>query len=148
MTAISEKLDKTIEQVFEKIKSQNLSGWKEKPGSGKWSKNEILGHLIDSALNNIQRFVRGTYEEKFKLIYDQDRWVSTQHYRLADTKELLQLWLLLNRQIVRILKNYPGERRTVLCDTGKQEASFHSIDFLAKDYLDHLQHHLKQLGLD
>lgn len=30
----------------------------QKPAPGKWSKKEILGHLIDSAANNHQRFVR------------------------------------------------------------------------------------------
>src|SRR3954468_6904173 len=93
--------------------------WDLKPGTDRWSKKEIIGHLIDSAQVNLQRFVRCTYEENFKLTYEQDEWVATQHYQDAEINDLLNLWALLNKQIIRTLKNYPANRINVCCDNSK-----------------------------
>src|SRR6185312_15990354 len=84
--------------------------WNYKPGPDKWSKKEIIGHLIDSAQINLQRFVRCTYEENFKLTYEQVEWVQAQHYQDADIGDLLALWQSLNHQIIRVLTNYPTDR--------------------------------------
>ncbi len=119
--------------------------WDYKPSPDKWSKKEIIGHLIDSAQINLQRFIRCTYEEEFKLVYEQVQWVNAQHYQEADIDELLNLWQLLNRQIVRVLKNYPAERVNAECDTGKTGVSLHAVEWLAQDYVGHLQHHLAQV---
>lgn len=119
--------------------------WDNSVNAGKWNNKEILGHLIDSANVNLQRFVRATYEDGFKLIYHQDEWVAAQHYRDASSKDLIQLWKQLNYQIARVLKHYPAERRVILCDTGKHGANLHTIEFLAADYIEHLQHHLHQI---
>jgi hypothetical protein len=55
-----------------------------KPAPDRWSKKEILGHLIDSAANNHQRFVRaqGTPRLEFPG-YEQEFWVATQAYASA-----------------------------------------------------------------
>ena len=119
--------------------------WEYKPSAGKWSKKEILGHLIDSALVNLQRFIRCTYEENFKLTYDQVAWVKAQRYQMANVKDLLHLWRLLNDQIIAVLKNYPAERLFAQCDTGKTAVSLHTVEWLVNDYEDHLRHHLKQI---
>ena len=147
MKKTAESLEQIIERVLTKTRALDFDQWSHKPGPAKWSKTELIGHLIDSANNNLHRFVRATYEEKFKLVYEQDEWVTIQRYGYADTKALLMLWELLNRQIIRMLEEYPKERYQVLVDTGKQQPSFHTIEYLAEDYLDHLQHHLKQLEL-
>ena len=47
------------------------------PATGRWSKKEILGHLIDSAANNHQRFVRAQFVQSLDTpSYEQERWVS------------------------------------------------------------------------
>ncbi|SHM00461.1 DinB family protein [Mucilaginibacter sp. OK098] len=119
--------------------------WAHKPSSEKWSKKQIIGHLIDSAQINLQRFVRCTYEENFKLTYEQVEWVEAQHYQAANVNELLGLWKLLNLQIVRVLANYPAERLQAQCDNNKTTASLHSVEWLAADYVVHMRHHLKQV---
>lgn len=119
--------------------------WDDKPGPEKWSKKEIIGHLIDSAIINLQRFVRCTFEENFKLIYEQVEWVEAQHYQQADIKDLLTLWRSLNMQIIRVLKNYPANRLQVQCDNSKTSIALHTVTWLAGDYTDHLKHHLKQI---
>jgi len=120
--------------------------WSYKPAPDKWSSKEIIGHLIDSASINLQRFVRCTYEENFKLTYDQVEWVQAQLYQETEIDELLSLWKLLNLQIIRVLKGYPVDRLGAKCDNSKTETSLHTIEWLAQDYTDHLKHHLKQIN--
>jgi hypothetical protein len=139
------RLENLINQAVQTLIHSDIRNWNVRANPDKWSKNELLGHLIDSANNNIQRFVRGTYDENFKVVYHQDEWVKAQHYNESETKYLIHLWQLLNLHIVRILKNYPAKRTKVLCDTGKMEPSLFSMSFLASDYIDHLEHHLIQL---
>ncbi|MBL8017837.1 MAG: DinB family protein, partial [Ignavibacteria bacterium] len=48
---------------------ERLSNYKEEQLSAKasplkWSKKELLGHLCDSAVNNLGRFIRAQFEEE------------------------------------------------------------------------------------
>jgi hypothetical protein len=139
-----------IENTIGRFLNSELSqiNWELKVDASKWSKKEILGHLIDSANINLQRFVRCTYEENFKLRYEQVEYVKVQQYQNVPIEDLITLWRLLNQQIVRVLKNYPESRREALCDTGKNEIQLHTVEFLAEDYLVHLIHHLSQITLN
>src|SRR5471030_1981454 len=97
----------TIRQLNEVIDGLIFSdtipiNWTYKSAPDKWSKKEIIGHLIDSAQINLQRFVRCTYEENFKLTYDQVEWVQAQQYNQANVSDLFGLWELLNMQIIRV----------------------------------------------
>jgi hypothetical protein len=143
MEDIVQNLAEAIDD-FLKIEQQNID-WDFKIRPEKWSKKEIIGHLIDSAQINLQRFVRCTYEQDFKLIYAQNEWVAASHYQNADIKEVLDLWILLNRQIIRVLINYPEDRLDVTCDTGKIEVQLHPVKWLVEDYVRHIQHHLQQI---
>ncbi len=111
----------------------------------KWSKKEIIGHLIDSAQNNIRRFVVTQYENKPHIVYAQNEWVSNQNYNSYSSKDLITLWALLNKHIVVILKNIPAEKYQLQCNTGKEQEELHTIEFLATDYITHHLHHLKQI---
>jgi hypothetical protein len=138
-----QELSNAIDHLLE-VDVQSIN-WTYKPAAEKWSKKEIIGHLIDSAQINLQRFVRCTYSENFKLTYDQVEWVEAQHYQESDINELLMLWKALNMQIIRVLKNYPTNRLQTQCDNSKTEPSLHTVEWLAQDYTDHLKHHLKQV---
>lgn len=144
MTTTSAILNNAINN-FLQIKTEQLD-WENKPTPNKWSKKEIIGHLIDSAQINLQRFVRCTYEENFRLTYEQVEWVAAQHYQKADINDLLDLWSLLNRQIIRVWENYPAERLTARCDNSKKEPNLQTVEWLANDYVEHLLHHLKQIN--
>jgi hypothetical protein len=148
--AVMKKIAKDLEASFTQFLDSDLidKNWNYKAGPNRWSKKEIIGHLIDSAQINLQRFVRATYTEEFKVTYEQMEWVDAQHYVQADIQELLDLWRLLNRQIVRVLENYPTERLQVACDTGKTTVSFQTVEYLAQDYVNHLNHHLKAIELE
>jgi hypothetical protein len=128
--------------IFADTRSIN---WTYKAAPDKWSKKEIIGHLIDSAQINLQRFVRCTYEENFKLTYEQVEWVKANRYQGANVQDLVGLWEQLNGQIIRVLENYPPERLQTMCDNSKTTISLHSVEWLAQDYVEHLEHHLKQI---
>jgi len=144
MKQTAQKLTTAIDD-FLNLKAPAVN-WEKHAAPGKWTNKQIMGHLIDSAYINLQRFVRCTYEEGFKLIYFQEEWVTAQHYQEADTAELLKLWELVNRQIIRVLANYPADRELAECDNGRYEPSLNTVAFLAEDYIGHMQHHLKQLA--
>lgn len=62
MMEISSDLEKIIEETSARLSSMDKTSLDHKPSPGKWSKKEILGHLVDSAGNNLHRFVRGQYD--------------------------------------------------------------------------------------
>ncbi len=144
MDQVTTQLSFAIDQ-FIAIANRHIIDWEYKPSPEKWSNKEIIGHLCDSAQINLQRFVRCTYEDKFKLIYEQDEWVAAQHYQDMDVDDLMQLWRLLNLQIARVLDNYPPGRLQTMCDNDKKEVKLHTVKWLAQDYLNHLRHHLNQV---
>src|SRR6266496_1515813 len=92
--------------ALKNIPEEDLS-FKEHPG--KWSKKEILGHLIDSAQNNIRRFIVAQYEDKPKIVYNQDKWVTISNYQQYDSADLVNLWSLLNKHLCQVLKNMSPE---------------------------------------
>lgn len=148
MQHLSAALEALVTSVAGQFEKANFTGWHLRPQPDKWSKKEIVGHLVDSAMNNLQRFVRGTYQKDFHFVYDQDAWVAAQHYKEAELSELIALWRLLNKQIIRVWATYPEDRATINVNTGKTEDEFHTIEFLAEDYIRHLQHHAGQLFPD
>lgn len=112
-----------------------------KPLPHKWSKKEILGHLVDSAQSNIRRFVVGQYEDRPHIMYAQDEWVRIADYQHYPTSDLISLWALLNKHIIIIWENMPAGVEQRECLTNE----LHSIHWLAADYNKHLLHHLHHL---
>jgi hypothetical protein len=143
---------KAIEELTEIVNRNNdefrlilEEEWTQKERPEKWSKREILGHLIDSALTNQRRFVVSQYEQGQKIIYDQDQWVKLQHYQQADSESLIDLWVLLNLQLIRIVDNIPESKLKYTCDTGKGKVQLQSLEELITDYVAHVKHHVGQV---
>ena len=145
MAQFVDNLSPKINEFLQLVHSKPVD-WESKPAPDKWSNKEIIGHLCDSAMINLQRFVRCTYEEKFKLVYEQDEWVAAERYQEMDIENLLELWRLLNLQIARVLEKYPVDRWQIQCDSKKNEVGLHTVEWLSQDYVDHLQHHLNQIS--
>lgn len=114
-----------------------------RPAPGKWSRKEILGHLIDSACNNQQKFVRVlTSSGQLEFVgYAQDAWVASQHYQAADWGELVQFWRSYNMHLASLIERADVARLgfTVRIDG---HGPFR-LDFVMADYVEHLKHHLK-----
>ena len=116
-------------------------------GSGKWVKKEILGHLIDSAANNHQRFVRAQFADPFIWPgYDQQAWVQAQRYRERPWLELVELWVMLNRHVAAVIEAVPDVKLQTLCTIGDHGPT--SLEWWMRDYVGHLRHHLEQLLRD
>ena len=114
-----------------------------KPSPQKWSKKEILGHLIDSATNNHQRFIRAQFEEKPEIYYDEDMWVQYNYYNELSSKQLIHFWTAYNKQLVEIMKRIPVEN--LLRECKMRDGRYLTLDYLVNDYVVHLQHHLDQI---
>ncbi|GAB3925468.1 DinB family protein [Mucilaginibacter myungsuensis] len=134
----------TVDQFLQQMQTHPIN-WEEYPAPGKWSPKQIIGHLCDSAQINLQRFIRCTYEQNFKLIYHQEEWVALQRYQEMPVEDIIKLWQLLNGQIQRVLDDYPPDRWQVTCDNGRYEPSFNTVEFIARDYVAHMQNHFKQI---
>jgi hypothetical protein len=114
-----------------------------RPAPGKWSPKEILGHLIDSAGNNQQKFVRLlTAPSPLAFVgYAQDAWVATQHYQTAEWRSLVTLWQAMNHHLAHVIANADPQRlaNTVTIDG----AGPFRLDFVMSDYVEHSKHHMK-----
>ena len=111
---------------------------------GAWTKKELLGHLIDSASNNHQRFVRLQLANDLKLLrYAQEDWVRVQHYQATDWPSLIELWRAYNLHLARVIAEVRPETLNHTCTLGDGEPV--TLQFLIEDYLAHMQHHLTEL---
>ena len=111
-----QQLESIIDNYALHLNSLTEDEWMHRPDAAKWSKKEVLGHLIDSAQNNIRRFVVARYEDKPKIIYAQDSWVTAANYQNYLTTDLISLWGLLNKHMCVVLKNVPKVVEENLCD--------------------------------
>ena len=132
---------KDVPERFSKFTEEEVST---PPAPGKWSKKEILGHLIDSACNNHSRFVKSMFEdEPIKLVkYAQDDWVNIQNYRDEDTITILDLWKSYNTHILHIFTVFPKDKLDVKWDINGE---MFTAEWLITDYVDHMEHHLNQI---
>lgn len=112
------------------------------PSPGAWSKKEIIGHLIDSAGNNQQKFVRMMQGNNLEFVrYDQDSWVKLQRYNYADWHQLIDLWFLCNIHLAHIITFVmPDKLQNKITIEG---VGPFTLEFVMKDYIEHLKHHLK-----
>lgn len=114
-----------------------------KPSPEKWSKKEILGHLIDSATNNHQRFIRVQFEKRPAIFYEQDNWVRYHYYNELPAKQLIRFWTAYNKQLIEIIKRIPEENLVLECKM--RDGKFVTLDYLVNDYVTHLEHHINQI---
>ena len=112
---------------------------------GGWSRRQLLGHLIDSASNNHQRFVRASLQHSLEFPnYDQNGWARVQAREDADWSLLVALWANYNRYLAHVIARLPLAKLEVSCRIGENEPI--TLKFLAEDYLRHMVHHLGQIG--
>jgi hypothetical protein len=141
MQSIADDLDNYIEHYINLIRNVAEDKMHVKLSPTKWSKQEILGHLIDSAQNNIRRFIVAQYENEPYIRYDQDKWVAISNYQQYPVTDLINLWYLLNKHMAMILKNTSADALQRKCKT----EDLHTIEWLATDYIKHLRHHIHQI---
>lgn len=145
MDQTTAKLKRLLKSGSDYLSQTSESALEYKVSPEKWSKKEVLGHLTDSGINNLQRFTEIQYENKpYKIRkYKQDELVKANRYQESDINELLQLWTGLNLQIMRLMKQQTEE--TLNYEIELPDGSFSDLRFLMIDYVDHLEHHLNQI---
>jgi len=141
MSSFASELQTVIDEYLPQLNQLNENESSIKPSPAKWSKKEIIGHLIDSAQNNIRRFIVAQYEENAFIVYQQDEWVRLNNYQSYDLSDLIKLWYLLNKQISTTLSNLSEKELNRTSKTG----AIHTVEWLASDYIKHLKHHLHQI---
>jgi hypothetical protein len=111
----------------------------------KWSAKQVVGHLIDSAVNNLGRIVRLQIEAGQSLSgYEQVAWVNLQHYSEREWAQVLALWFALNEHVAWTIGHV---ERTSLANRGVVAGEPVTLGFLIEDYIAHMEHHLRAMRL-
>ena len=145
MLKVAEELRGTVDRampLLEEITDDNASI---ATAPGKWSRKEILGHLIDSAGNNQQKFVRLMETPQLDFVgYHQNHWVDSQKYNAADWRGLIALWRGFNMHIAHIIEHVePGALANSI--TIDDDGGPYTLEFIMTDYVRHMEHHLSQI---
>jgi hypothetical protein len=145
MNETTNKLEQLLKRGLEFISQSSESEMNRKMSVEKWSKKEILGHLIDSGINNLQRFTEIQFENKPYRIrkYNQDELIKANDYQNSETKEIVEFWISINNRILNLIKKQTEKTLNYKIELEKDNLS--DLRFLIKDYVEHLEHHLKQI---
>jgi len=146
-SAIASDLGRTVAQAKPLLLKLDNADTSARPSENKWANKEILGHLLDSASNNHQRFVRATLQGSLAFPgYDQEKLVDLQRFSDIDWNFLVDFWAAYNRFLAHVINSLPAEAATVNCNIGDNKPA--TLEWIAADYVAHLKHHLNQiLGL-
>lgn len=155
MDDVLEEFVRTVEEASARLLSLTEAEASEPLAEGRWSAKEVIGHLIDSASNNHQRFVRAQLKEDLVFEgYEQDDWVRVQAYGEEPWPLLVNLWKFYNLHLAHVCRHAPERERL----RTRRVHNLHEIGFapvssaepatlehLMRDYVGHLKSHLRQI---
>jgi len=141
---LSERLDGVIRAAVSWLVTLSDADASVREREGKWSAKEVMGHLTDSAVNNLGRMVRMQVSLGTPVLgrYDQVAWVEVQHYQEREWAGVLGLWFALNEHVVWTVRHVERSR---LGNPGVIEGDALSLGFLIEDYIAHMEHHMRAL---
>ncbi len=140
------KFEKLLDDLPKIINNMEENEFRKKASINKWSKQEILGHLCDSAANNHSRFVRIILSDELVSIdgYKQEEWVEIHDYQNNYNKsDLLALWVQLNKHLLNVIKKAEPSDFNKQC--ALSDKSTVTLGWLFDDYVNHLEHHIRQI---
>ena len=144
MREIAEMLRERAQSIALFLSTLSESDVSLRPGPDRWCKKEILGHLIDSASNNHQRFVRAQLQSALEFPgYEQEGWARCQRYIESDWRTLIELWRSYNLHLADVIERVEADKEQTQCQIGDNPPT--TLRLLAEDYLHHLDHHITQL---
>jgi hypothetical protein len=145
----------TIVTAKARLSDMSETQSRQKSSPEDWSPAEVLGHLIDSTANNHQRFVRAQFTDDLVFAgYEQNQWVSSQEYSDERWSEVIQLWSAYNLHLLHVVSVIPEDVLTKARSPHTlDKIAFNPVDrndpatleYLIRDYVDHLRHHLDQI---
>lgn len=145
MNQLINELKQLIEETSETISNSSNEELEFKRSENKWSKKEILGHLVDSALNNLQRFTEIQFDSKPYIVrtYNQVGLVMANGYQQTPIENIKNIWVALNEHICTIIMQQSEESLNyeVLVPDGEMK----DLRWLIEDYVDHMRHHVRQI---
>ena len=147
INAAMDQLEKHIGSFPVKLKQLSSAELLGKPAPGKWSNKEILGHLIDSAVNNLKRFTEIQFlPQPYSIIaYNQNELVIVNDYQTLPIDHLLDLWQTLNRHIVFVVRNIPAEKLHYPVNPQYENKEMKTLGWVICDYVAHMEHHFRQI---
>lgn len=141
---VATDLGRTVAQAKALLMKLDNADTTERPAENKWARKEIIGHLMDSATNNHQRFVRAALQGSLTFPgYEQVPCVDLQNFREVDWTFLVDLWASYNRFLAHVLSGMPESAAEVTCNIGSNPPA--TLGWIAADYVAHLKHHLNQV---
>lgn len=153
-----EDFQRTIESSAERLSALTEEELAVARSAEKWTAKQILGHLIDSAANNHQRFVRAQFTDHLVFDgYDQEQWVASQHYHEESWPLLVGLWKSYNLHLLHVMSCAPAEALRRPCTQHTlnriafktvEENETTTLEYLMLDYIAHLKHHLGQIFVE
>ncbi len=144
LESLADELIRVVDQGTPELRAIDDARAGSKPTADVWSAKEILGHLIDSASNNHQRFVRAQLAGELAFPdYQQTGWVASQGYQTRPWGELIEFWVLYNHHLAHVIRRIPERAANVPCRLGANEPI--TLTALVQHYLGHVRHHLEQI---
>ncbi|XZE56621.1 DinB family protein [Planctomycetaceae bacterium SH139] len=139
------EIESLIESWRSKLHELDATSVRAKPALDRWSISEVVGHLVDSACNNHQRFVRAQhFSELVFPKYEQNEWIAAANYQKANWGSLVELWYHYNRLIATLIRNIQESSLSTPCTITPYETR--TLGYLVTDYLDHMKHHLAKIA--
>jgi len=139
--AAAERLIYLCDTLTPLLLAMDEESFRAKEHPGKWSRLQIIGHLLDSAANNHQRFVRVQFEDNPEISYNPDLWNAAGHYQSMPPAAVVAFWNLYNRHLAALILRIPAADLQRTCIAGEPV----TLAFLIEDYITHLEHHLHQV---
>ena len=141
---IADRLTQTVSTWRLRLQELSHDLVRDKPSADRWSIAEVVGHLVDSACNNHQRFIRAQFLPALTFPrYEQNEWVAAAAWQTMDWQTIVNLWASYNLMLAHVMRQIPDEQLSTRCTITPYEAC--DLRFLVTDYLDHLRHHLQKI---
>ena len=138
------RLQYLINTIPDKLRAIPDADFSHKPAPEKWSKKEIIGHLIDSATNNHHRFVRAQFEDAPKITYALNEWNTASRYQDMESRHVIAFWANYNQHLIEVVKRIPQADMLRECNNGGENNV--TLQWLIEDYVAHMEHHLRQIA--
>jgi hypothetical protein len=112
---------------------------------GGWSRKQIVGHMIDSATVNQQRFIRALAgDSDFSLLYAQEEWVDLNGYQSRDWSEIIDLWKAINLHLLSVCRRIGEDQADLICGKDGDPGPW-TLAHRVPDYAAHLKMHVEQM---